>query len=219
MSDNSYAGINFNDSESAKIFETQKNTMCPQYKNLNESGFVIKLNVKNNNNNNAFTINGKLNRTSSEKHYIKYSAANPPTYNSNFSGSGLPYPSEEIAFENTPNRGVVEIINGEFNFSIRYPNSYYVNMGTIYVEPHIKLTIVDKDNKNIGETKSVNLGEGIPFRTLTWPVQRDWNEGPLFYKTDFDVNTVRTQYQILLDSAYPRKNVTPKNFWGMMPPH
>lgn len=216
MSDNSFAGINFDDNESAQIFEIQKNTMCPRYKNLNESGFVISINVKNNNNN-AFIISGKLNYPSTKQLYIKYSASNPPTYNSNFSGSGLPYPSEDIAFENTPNRGVVEIINGVFNFSIRYPNSYYINMGTVYIEPHVKLTIVDKDNNNIGETKSVNLGTGIPFRTLTWPIERDWSKGPLFYKTDVDI--VRTQYQILLDSAYPSKNVTPKNFWGMMPPH
>jgi hypothetical protein len=216
MSDNSFAGINFNDNQSAQIFEIQKNTMCPRYKNLNESGFVININVKNNNKN-AFVVSGKLNYPTSRKLYIKYSAANPPTYNSNFSGSGLPYPSEEVAFENTPNRGVVPIINGEFNFSIRYPNSYYINMGTVYIEPHVKLTIVDKDNNTIGETKSVNLGQGIPFRTLTWPVQRDWNKGPLFYKTNNDI--VRSQYQILLDSAYPSKNITPQNFWGMTPPH
>jgi hypothetical protein len=216
MGDNSFSGINFDDNESSQIFEIKKNTMCPRYKNLNESGFIIGMNIKNKNNN-SFIISGKLNYPTSKKLYIKFSASNPPTYNSNFSGSGLPYPSEEIAFENTPNRGVVEIINGEFNFSIRYPNSYYINMGTIYIEPHVKIIIVDKDNNSIGETKSVNLGEGIPFRTLTWPVQRNWNKGPLFYKTDVDI--VRTQYQILIDSAYPSKNIVPKNFWGLMPPH
>ena len=36
MSDNSFAGINFDDKESAQIFEQHKNTMCPAYKNLNE---------------------------------------------------------------------------------------------------------------------------------------------------------------------------------------
>ena len=217
MSDNSFAGINFDDKESAQIFETHKNTMCPTYKNLNESGFVVNLNINNNNNNNEFVISGTLEHAPYEKRFIKYSAANPPTYNSNFSGSGLPYPTEEIAYENTPNRGVVEIINGKFTFSIRYPNSYYINMGTIYVHPHVKLIVVDKNNNNIGEVLSINLGEGIPFRTLTWPVQRKWSEGPLFYKNNF--NMVRTQYQILLDSAYPDKNIMPKNFWGLAPTH
>lgn len=216
MSDNSFAGINFNDKESSQIFESHKNTMCSRYKNSNESAFVVSLDVKKNNNN-VFTIHGKLNQIPNVKRYIKYSAANPPTYNSNFSGSGLPYPTEEVAFENTPNRGAVEIIDGEFSFSIKYPNSYYINMGTIYVEPHVKLIIVDANNNNIGQSKSINLGQGIPFRTLTWPVQRDWSKGPLFYKTNVDI--VRTQYQILLDSAYPSENITPKNFWGMMPPH
>jgi hypothetical protein len=216
MGDNSFAGINFDDNESAQIFETHKNTMCPRYKNLNENSFVVNLNIKNNNNG-VFIISGELNYVSNEKRYLKYSAANPPTYNSNFSGSGLPFPNEEIAFDNTPNRGVTDIVNGKFSFSIRYPNSYYINMGTVYVEPHIKLVIVDKDNNNISQTKIIKLGDGIPFRTLTWPVQRDWSKGPLFYKTNF--NMVRTQYQILLDSAYPDKNIMPENFWGMMPPH
>jgi hypothetical protein len=212
MSNNSFAGINFDDNQSAQIFEVQKNTMCPRYKTDNESNLKIKKQSDN-----SFLISGKLNFSPHEKRFIKYIAANPPTYNSNFSGSGLPYPSEEIAYENSPNKGITEIKNGEFSFTIRYPNSYYINMGTVYVEPNVKLTIVDKDNKSYGKTVTVNLGEGIPFRTLTWPQQRDWNKGPLFYKTGVDI--IRTQNQILLDSAYPRKNITPKNFWGLKPPN
>jgi len=215
MSDNSFAGINFNDPESAQIFENHSRMMNPIYKNLNESGFVVSLKVKNNNLNNSFVISGKLDNSFGSEKFIKYSASNPPTYNSNFSGSGLPYPTEEIAFENTPNRGVVPVINGEFTFSIRYPNSYYINMGSVLIEPHVKLILVNKDNKHIGETKTVGLGEGIPFRTLTWPIQRDWNKGPLFYKND-DL-PVRTQYQILMDSAYPSINKVPPNFWGLKP--
>jgi hypothetical protein len=191
--------------------------MCPRYKNVNESNFVVNLDIK------KFTpdsyiVSGNVNTNPySEQLFVKYSAANPPTYNANFSGSGLPYPTEEIAFENTPNRGVVEVINGQFSISIKYPNSYYINMGTVYVEPHIRLILVDKNNKEIGESQYVNLGEGIPFRTLTWPVQRNWNKGPEFY-VNKDL-PVRTQFQILVDSAYPSVNIMPKNFWGTMPPH
>jgi hypothetical protein len=76
---------------------------------------------------------------------------------------------------------------------------------------------VNKDNKNLSIVEVINLGEGIPFRTLTWPVQRDWNKGALFYKVDG--LPVRTQNQILLDSAYPIVNKMPANFWGLTPPH
>jgi hypothetical protein len=90
-------------------------------------------------------------------------------------------------------------------------------MGTVYIEPNIRLILSDKNNKEIGEVQYVNLGEGIPFRTLTWPAQRNWNKGPEFY-VNKDL-PVRTQFQILVDSAYPSKNIMPKNFWGTMPPH
>jgi hypothetical protein len=216
MSDNSFSGINFNDNESSTIFQKHSEMMCPKYKNLNESGFMINLNVKYTNNN-SFIISGNVNTNFFEKRFIKYTAANPPTYNNSFSGSALPYPTEEIAYENTPNRGVVEIVNGKFSFTIRYPNSYYINIGTIFVKPHLKLILVDKDNKTMGDIKVVQLGESAPFRTLTWPIQRDWNKGPLFYQNNN--LPVRTQYEVLLDSAYPSENIIPKNFWGLINPH
>jgi hypothetical protein len=101
--------------------------------------------------------------------------------------------------------------------NIKYPNSYYINMGTVYVEPNVKIILVDKDNKQIGKHRIISLGQGIPFRTLTWPRERNWNVGPLFYKVD-DL-PVRSQYQILVDSAYPSINKVPANFWGLDPPH
>lgn len=215
MGDNSFSGINFDDKESKKIFDIHSKTMCPQYKNLNENSFVINLKIKNNNVNNSFLISGNVSGHSNSEIFIKYSASNPPTYNSNFSGSGLPFPNETVAFENTPNMGVVQVVNGQFSFSLRYPNSYYINLGSVYVPPQVRLMLVNKDNKQMESIKTVNLGEGIPFRTLTWPNQRDWNKGSLFYKND-DL-PVRTQYQILLDSAYPSTNKIPGNFWGLKP--
>jgi hypothetical protein len=217
MSDNSFAGINFDDPEGKSIFETHSKRMCPRYKNFNESSFVANLELKKVSND-SYLVKGDVSTNPmSEQLFVKYSAANPPTYNANFSGSGLPYPTEEIAFENTPNRGAVEVINNKFTISIRYPNSYYINMGTVYVAPHIRLILCDKNNKEIGEVQYINLGEGIPFRTLSWPVQRNWNKGPEFY-VNKDL-PVRTQYQILVDSAYPSTNIMPKNFWGVTPPH
>ena len=219
MSDNSFAGINFSDPESKYIFRNNLNTMCPRYKEINENNFDFEIELETKSiDNNSFIINGKVETNiMSDKLYVKYVAANPPTYNSNFSGSGLPYPNEDVAFENTPNKGSVEVVNGNFTISIKYPNSYYINMGTVYVEPSIKLSLFNINNKQIGKVKNINLGEGIPFRSLTWTPIRNWNNGPLFYENS-DL-PVRTQYQILLDSSYPLKNKMPKNFWGIMPPH
>ena len=171
---------------------------------------------------NSFIINGKLkgdllNLSLNNNLYLKYWAANTPTYNSNFSGSGLPFPTEEIAFENSNNHGVSKISNGNFSISMRYPNSYYKNMGTEYVFPEVMVKIFDNNNVAVSNIQHINLGEGIPFRSLTWPWQRDWNEGPLFYKVDN--LPVRNQFQILVDSAYPKTNNMPQNFWGLKPPN
>jgi hypothetical protein len=211
MCDNHFEAIKFND-ESKEIFETQEKTMCSRYKTITENGFVTHLNITNNEY--AFYIKGNLQYMPLENIFVKYSAANPPTYNSNFSGSGLPYPTEDIAFENTPNKGVVEVVNGQFKFTIKYPNSYYTNMGTIYVEPYVNILLVKENNEPIGKVNRISLGNGIPFRTLTYPNLRNENK-VLFYE---NVGLpVRNQYQILLDSAYPLVNKEPSNFWGLKP--
>ena len=218
-SGNSFASINFNDPNSPAIFEKQSQEMCPSYKKSNGNDFTFNLKLfKKNDEKNAFIVSGNLEYPNfKQKYYIKYNAPNPPDYNCNFSGSGLPFPNEEVAFENTPNRGVSEVINGDFKFVLKYPNSYYTNMGTVYVPPQVRMMLVDKDNKELSSILTLNLGEGIPFRTLTWPKQRDWNKGAMFYNNQ--TLPIRTQYQILLDNAYPSTNVMPKNFWGMKYPN
>lgn len=212
MSNNSFAGINFNNPDSKEIFETQSKMMCPLYKSENDDCFIDNLLLEDNNNG-ILLITGTV-KESNEEYYIKYVAANPPTYSSNFSGSGLPYPTENIAYENTLNKGVIRVEKGKFSFKINYPNSYYKNMGTVHVKPHVKVLLFNDKNENIGEEKILYLGEGIPFRAISRNIK---NTSPLFY-----VNNnlpVRTQYQILLDSAYPSTNTVPNNFWGSMPPH
>jgi hypothetical protein len=218
-SSNSFASINFNDPESSNIFEKHSQTMCSTNKTSNGDDFTFDIKIiKKEDKTNAYVVTGKLKFPNfTRKIFIKYNASSPPDYNSNFSGSGLPFPNEEVAFENTPNKGITEVKNGDFSFVIRYPNSYYTNMGTIYVPPQVRLMLVNKDNTELSDILTVNLGEGIPFRTLTWPVQRNWNNGPLFYNNQN--LPVRSQYQILLDSAYPSTNIMPKNFWGLVYPH
>lgn len=222
MSDNSFAGINFDDPNTKNIFKYREKNMCDSWNVAKKKLFLFDIDIMKNPNNDSFVINGKLkgdilNLSLRNNLYLKYWASNTPTYNSNFSGSGLPYPTEEIAFENSNNHGVAKINNGNFSFSMRYPNSYYKNMGTEYVFPEAMVKIFDTKNTPVSNIQHINLGEGIPFRTLTWPWQRDWNEGSLFYKVDN--LPVRNQYQILLDSAYPKNNTMPQNFWGLKPPN
>jgi hypothetical protein len=64
---------------------------------------------------------------------------------------------------------------------------------------------------------SVVLGEGIPFRYLSWPNLRNWSDGPMFF-CGREKLPIRTQAQILKDSSYPCINQEPPNFWGLRPP-
>ena len=222
MSLNSFASINNDDPQSSEVFNYREKNMCDSWNTAKKKLFLFDVDIMRNPKDNSFIINGKLKGdlltlSLNNNLYLKYWAANTPTYNSNFSGSGLPFPTEEVAFENSNNHGVSKISNGNFSFSMRYPNSYYKNMGTEYVFPEVMVKIFDNKNTPVSNIQHINLGEGIPFRTLTWPWQRDWNEGPLFYKVDN--LPVRNQYQILVDSAYPKTNTMPNNFWGLKPPN
>lgn len=163
-----------------------------------------------------YIVKGNL-ETANKDATILYFAPNPPTYSQSYTGSGLPYPNPNIAFDNTPNRGAVKLVNGEFKFRVRYPNSYYVGLGTVYVEPHVYLKVC-----NDGKIHTVKLGNGIPFRFLTYPPAPNTapRENPMFYQgAGRDILPPRTQEQILRDSAYPSENVMPKNFWGKAVPH
>ena len=66
----------------------------------------------------------------------KIIAANPIDRMMNYSGSGQPFPSSEIAFENTPN--IYKINEATFNIEFKYPNSYYMPNGRDKIPPTIK---------------------------------------------------------------------------------
>lgn len=144
---------------------------------------------------------------------IIYWAANPPTYNGSFSGSGLPFPNPEIAYHNTINKGTVKTVGGHYSFKIRYPNSYYVGLGSKFVEPCVHIKICQPNGED--KVKTIKLKNSIPFRSLDHPSgQRGTiaRNDSLFYKRDNQ--KIRTQEQILKDSGYPLDNKMPKNFWG-----
>lgn len=219
MGDNSFAGINFNDPQTNAIFENRDKTSCPIWSSAENKGEIATVNIMKNDKDSTVVLNGVLNSSISlpPDAKIKYWAANAPTFNGSFSGSGLPYPNENVAFTKSKNSGLCKINGDNFSFDIKFPNSYYKNMGTLYVDPEVKIQVVDKNGNGISKIQSIKVGDGIPFRTLTWPVQRNWNKGPMFY---YNPNlTVRSQYQILLDSAYKPNEPVPNNFWGSVPPY
>ena len=217
---NAFAGISFG-YDSNDVFDYKQKETCSKWNTCYKEFEPFSLAIHNNNNGN-FMINGtfkELMSKVSQKHdlYLKYWGANSPNYSTSYAGSALPFANEEIAFDDTNNYGVVKANGDTFSFMINYPNSYYKNLGKVYVPPQIKVRIISEDGKKLSEIYKINLGNGVPFRSLTWPQKRDWNKGPLFYCNNN--LPVRTQEQILRDSSYPCINKEPANFWGLVPPH
>ena len=141
-------------------------------------------------------------------------AANPPNFNNSFSGSGLPFPNYQVAYENTPNVGAVKTFGGRFKFNLIFPNSYYEGLGTNYVKPHVNVMVVNPLGEN--EVFQMELGHGIPYRTLTYPKKsQDTRERHdcLFYAGREELPVV-SQEQLLRNSGYHGDKPMAKNFWG-----
>tara|TARA_Y100000589_G_C27134983_1_gene622159 strand:+ start:901 stop:1473 length:573 start_codon:yes stop_codon:yes gene_type:complete len=179
----------------------KKYACCGTVYESNDGDIVIRGNVK----------------SKSSNPTIVYWAASPPGYVTSYSGAGLPYANPDIAYEKTPNKGSVHAVNGEFEFHIKYPNSYYAGLGTAYVPPAVHIKVCDGNDQKI---HTIKLGNGIPFRLQTYPSPPEGAPrcSPMFYDTAKKL-PVRTQEQILVDSGYPSKNEMPDNFWGLKPPH
>ena len=150
---------------------------------------------------------------------IVFWAPNPPTWSQSYSGSGLPFHDSIQAYQKSPNVGAVKAVNRKFEFRIKFPNSYYVGLGSLYVPPvvHFKICEEGSDTKKY---HTIELGKGIPYRTLTYPSppSNRPRDSPMFYYCSKTKLPVRTQEQVLRDSGYPEDNKMHDDFWGLRPP-
>lgn len=142
----------------------------------------------------------------------QFIAAAPPDYRSSFAGSGLPYATPEQAFYSTPNRGVIKVgDDGAWQLQLVAPGAFYKDGGTTRVPPTVFFTYQSKGQQ---VQTSVLVSDGIPFRSLDHDERRT---GAMFY-APAPQRYVRSQEQILRESAYPDTNQTPADFWGGRPP-
>lgn len=221
-SSQAFAGISFGYNSEA-IFDYRKENMCEKWRETLDKKFLL-CDIKaysNKKGNYLFkgTIKSFLKDLSlTQPIFLQFWAPNKPTRGYSFNGSGLPFPNEEVAYEDTPNKGAIIVTDLNFSFALEYPNSYYSNMGKKLNPPQINFRFCDRSGKIMSRVYTIPLGNPIPFRSLTWPQKRDWNIGPLFYDNK-ELLECPNQYQILINSQYPVKTMKePKNFWGHKPP-
>ncbi len=91
---------------------------------------------------------------------LQYVAAAPADCRDSHMGSGLPFPSPDIAYQSNVNHGTAPLKGGKFRFTLRQPNSYYVDCGSKLIRPHVHLYIGS-------EVFNIQLGNGIPLRSLS----------------------------------------------------
>lgn len=163
-----------------------------------------------------FVVNGRLLRAPDPNTEVRYIAASPADRNGSFSGSGLPFASEEQAFDSTPNSGTLQIgVGGAYTVRVLYPNSYYRHLGSDLVAPTLYVAYKSEGRPVTVETP---LGHPIPFRTLTYPAAR--HDVSFYDRGSHDElnpeRDVRTQERILRESGYPLTQ--PDDFWGLVVP-
>lgn len=148
---------------------------------------------------------------------LEYYAAAPPDFRATYTGSGLPFANPQMAFDGSPNIGVVELSPGNnFTLNILYPNSYYIGLGTVIIPPTVYISyysLTSQEKKIV----PIQISKGIPYRLLTYPMQyTKARKDATFYAGGFEL-PVRSQEQILRDSAYPSRNEMSSDFWGLRP--
>ena len=125
-------------------------------------------------------------------------ASNPINRMSNYSGSGLPYPNYEIAFENTPNIHKIET-SGIFNITFKYPNSFYMPDGINKIKPSIYFVFNTIDNKSFRlqyELQDINT-----LRTL---VNRSSRKNPAFYGAKDNILPIDTAEKVMLAYSHAK---------------
>lgn len=162
-------------------------------------------------------VTGKIQDDVKSDCEVIYIAAAPPDFRASFTGSGLPFHTQRQAFDNTPNKGILKLDgNNGFRLQVRYPNSYYAGLGTVIVPPSVY--VIYKNKSGVENTIKIPVSKGIPYRLLTYPMQfTQAREDAMFYSGGWEM-PVRTQEQILRDSAYPAVNSMASDFWGGKPP-
>lgn len=119
-------------------------------------------------------------------------ASNPIDKRGSYSGTGMPFPCPDIAFENTKN--IFEVNkNGNIDVIFSYPNSYY----TVADKRRIVSSLFLILEKNTGEKFFVRM-ELKDLYVLRSLVNREERTSPNFYYKKFELLPVDTAEQIMI---------------------
>lgn len=129
-------------------------------------------------------------------------APNPVDIKGSYSGKGLPFPCAEIAFDNTPNKHLIDSESKTFNVIFSYPNSYYSVADKHKIISSVFFVIEFNDGNKIFQR--FELEDRYYLRTL---INRESRIGPEFYSNKYNVLPIDTAEQLMYQYAiYKTKN-------------
>lgn len=118
-------------------------------------------------------------------------AANPIDRMSSYSGSGLAFPNNAIAFENSPNYFEADA-SGKINAVFFRPNSYYAPDTYTRVVPSIFVKLVPIKEPSEPIIIQFKLEDTLPLKS-----RKEKVGGPEFYAKKAGIIGVRSQYDIM----------------------
>ena len=162
----------------------------------------------------SVTITGMMTKYAGNKQNIRWMAPQKPHRGIGFNGSGLPYHDADQAFDNTPNKGVIESPDGSFSITLAtLPSAYYTGLGSVYVPPVLML-----ETELVGEVKTTYRTHlflspnGIPYRWTAGapPGPRaeprvDEIGRAMFYGGREDLGLFQNQETLLRFKGYPAR--------------
>ena len=127
---------------------------CGEWIKKNKKFETCDLNILTSKDSEKIILEGKIKNLHnfSNDTFVQYWAASP--IDRKKSKTFIPFANKNIAFFNSPNVGRSLIgKNGSFRITIKYPNSYYTNMGSIENPPNIQFFFTD----NLKQSKIVTV--------------------------------------------------------------
>jgi hypothetical protein len=131
---------------------------------------------------------------------VVFVANNPIDKKASYSGTGLPFPCAEIAFEGTNNIKMVDT-EGNIDIKFSYPNSYYSVANKKKVISSVFL-IIEMAN-GTKEFIRLQLEDLYPLRTL---INRETRNGPEFYSSKYEILPVDTAEEVSRVYSQIKKN-------------
>jgi hypothetical protein len=120
-------------------------------------------------------------------------AANPIDIMANYTGSALPFPNAEIAFEGSLNSYTISN-TGTINTLFKTPNSFYSTDTLTKIVPSIFIKLVSYKTDSEPIIVHFKLEDKFPLKTLFYRKERT---GPDFYQKKWEVIGIQSQDKIL----------------------